>query len=144
MKPVRFACALALGAFLIMASPSIAQDKGKGKGKRSEAAGSGVQIAVDIFIGPDREIIREYWADTSNLPPGLAKRNGDLPPGLEKQLRRKGQLPPGLQKRIQPFPVELERRLSPLKDGLTRGFIAGRAVIFSSKTSMVFDVFVVL
>jgi len=35
----------------------------------------------------------------ANLPPGLAKRHGRLPPGLEKQLLERGQLPPGLEKR---------------------------------------------
>ncbi len=35
----------------------------------------------------------------SNLPPGLAKRNGNLPPGLQKHLDRTGHLPPGLEKR---------------------------------------------
>jgi hypothetical protein len=37
--------------------------------------------------------------NTSNLPPGLAKRGGDLPPGLQKHLRETGQLPPGLEKK---------------------------------------------
>ena len=55
----------------------------------------------------DRGTIHEYCAQPhSSLPPGLAKRNGKLPPGLEKQLRRNGQLPPGLQKKCKPFPVE--------------------------------------
>src|SRR5215210_942443 len=39
---------------------------------------------------------RRYEAGRSGLPPGLANRR-NLPPGLEKQLRRNGQLPPGLE-----------------------------------------------
>ena len=35
----------------------------------------------------------------NDLPPGLAKRNGNLPPGLQKHLYRTGHLPPGLEKR---------------------------------------------
>jgi hypothetical protein len=73
----------------------------------------------------------------------LAKRGGNLPPGLEKQLRRKGHLPPGLAKKLVPFPVEVERRLPPLKSGLVRGLIQGRAVIYNLKTSLILDVFAV-
>lgn len=36
----------------------------------------------------------------NNLPPGLAKRNGNLPPGLQKHVYRTGHLPPGLEKRF--------------------------------------------
>ncbi len=34
------------------------------------------------------------------LPPGLAKRDGHLPPGLQKHYERTGHLPPGLEKKI--------------------------------------------
>src|SRR5262249_34475662 len=38
-----------------------------------------------IFSERDRQTIRSYFRGRySNLPPGLAKRGGDLPPGLEK------------------------------------------------------------
>ena len=101
-------------------------------------------VGVDIFIGKDREVIRQYFHDhAGSLPPGLAKRGGDLPPGLAKQLRRKGHLPPGLEKRVAVFPVDLERRLPPLKEGLVRGVIEGRAVILNAKTSVILDVFAV-
>ncbi|MGH8246109.1 MAG: hypothetical protein ACREUU_06730 [Gammaproteobacteria bacterium] len=36
---------------------------------------------------------------TDGLPPGLAKRGGNLPPGLQRHIDRTGQLPPGLEKR---------------------------------------------
>ena len=103
---------------------------------------SGTRIAVDIFIGNDQDTIRRYFHDhAGSLPPGLAKRDGDLPPGLQKQLKRKGQLPPGLAKKVSALPVELERQLPPLKTGLVRGFIEGRAVIFDAKTSFILDIF---
>jgi hypothetical protein len=34
------------------------------------------------------------------LPPGIAKRGGDLPPGLQKHIDRTGHLPPGHEKRM--------------------------------------------
>jgi len=102
------------------------------------------QVAVDIFIGRDREIIHDYYvAQPGGLPPGLAKRNGSLPPGLEKQLVRKGHLPPGLEKKLTPFPVALEHRLPPLKAGLVRGIVEGRAIIYNPKTSVILDVIAV-
>ena len=91
-----------------------------------------------------REIQGYYHGRGSGLPPGLAKRGGDLPPGLEKKLRRNGQLPPGLQKRIEPFPVELERRLPPLRRGLSRGVLGGRAVIYDPRSMAIVDVTIIV
>ena len=97
-----------------------------------------------MFIGRDREVIHDYYVvHPGSLPPGLAKRGGNLPSGLGKQLRRKGHLPPGLEKKIVPFPVAVERRLPPLRPGLVHGLIEGRAVIYNPKTSVLLDVFAV-
>jgi hypothetical protein len=62
----------------------------------------------------------------------LAKRGGDLPPGLARQLQRRGHLPPGLEKKIQPFPMELERRLAPLPPGYTRVTLGTQALILDA------------
>jgi hypothetical protein len=75
-----------------------------------------------IWVGEHREVGR-------GLAPGLAKRGGHLPPGLERQLQRNGTLPPGLQKRVEPFPVELEQQLPRLPSGYSRVIVAGRALI---------------
>jgi len=132
---------------LLACSPaSTAQKENGGSAPRPERqAGIEAQVAVDVFIGQDREHIRRYYAgNPGNLPPGLAKRGGALPPGLEKQWLRKGHLPPGLDKRITAFPLELERRLAPLRPGLLRGVIEGQAVIYDPKASVILDVFVIL
>jgi hypothetical protein len=84
------------------------------------------------FSERQQDIIRAYFRSGDRgrgLPPGLAKRNGDLPPGLEKQVRRNGTLPPGLQRRVEPFPVDLDRRLEPLPAGYSRVILSGRALI---------------
>jgi hypothetical protein len=49
-------------------------------------------------------------------------------------------LPPGWQKKMEPFPVEFERRLARLPDGYRRGVIDGHAVIYLPGTSVVVDV----
>jgi hypothetical protein len=131
---------------LILLTGSLSANQ-KGRDSRPDSGKTHVdaQVAVDIFIGRDREVIHDYYvAHPGGLPPGLAKRNGNLPPGLEKQLRRKGHLPPGLAKKLVPFPMALERRLPPLKAGLVRGVIEGRAIIYNPKTSVILDVFAVL
>jgi hypothetical protein len=100
-------------------------DRGKGQYKGNE------EWSRARFSSHDRQIILDYFQDTSNLPPGLAKRGGNLPPGLERQLRENGTLPPGLQKRLQPFPMELSRRLPPLPSGCSRFMLGGRALVLN-------------
>ncbi len=92
-----------------------------------------------IFSERDQRLIRSYFSSRGGrgLPPGLAKRNGNLPPGLEKQLHRSGTLPPGLQKRAEPFPVELSRQLPRLPAGYSRLIIEGRAMNMGSDNRIV-------
>ena len=132
-----------IASTVLLLVPFTAASQGKGRGKEQHQ--SQARAGVEVFLGTDRRIIHEYCVtQASGLPPGLAKRNGDLPPGLEKQLRRKGHLPPGLQKRLFPFPAELERKLPALAPGLERGFIGGHAVIINSSTRLILDVFIPL
>ncbi len=94
-------------------------------------------ISQPVFSDRDQQLIRRYYAEnTETLPPGLAKRGGNLPPGLERQLQLNGTLPPGLQKRVQPFPDELESRLPRLPDGYTRVYLAGRALILDRNNTI--------
>jgi hypothetical protein len=134
---------------LMSASIALADQKGKRNGKEphpgDKASGVSTHVGVGIFVGNDRELIRHhYLTSQGTLPPGLAKRQGELPPGLEKQLRRNGHLPPGLEKKLYPFPAALERKLPPLRPGLTRGMIGIHAVIMDKKASLILDVFSVL
>jgi hypothetical protein len=124
------------------------KDKGKGKWKHEDGRTASVSARVDVFVDSDRDMIRHHYApyrdaDYRSLPPGLAKRGGDLPPGLEKHLRRNGHLPPGLEKKLYPLPIELEHRLPPLRPGLMRGMIGGSAVIIDKRTSLIIDVFAI-
>jgi len=97
-----------------------------------------------IFSPRDQAVIRSYYRSGSSrgLPPGLAKRDGSLPPGLEKQLRANGTLPPGLQKRVEPFPADLDRQLPRLPAGYSRVMMEGRAMTVGSDNRII-DVFVV-
>jgi hypothetical protein len=142
------ACILISVAIALAVPNGNGKAKGKDKDHHSQSADEQKEnhksVSVSIFAQGDRDLIRHHFsANRGNLPPGLAKRNGNLPPGLEKQLQRNGHLPPGLEKKLSPFPVELERRLPPLQEGLTRGVIEGRAVIMDRKTSLILDIFAV-
>ena len=140
MRTIIRSCAL-LPLLLLLASGASGLRAGKpGPLGRNGAA---VDVKVRVFNTHDRQVIKRYVAELppAKLPPGLAKRGGALPPGLEKHLRKKGKLPPGLQKRFHVFPADLERRLRPLAPDLRRGFIEGRVIIYNQKTSVVLDIF---
>lgn len=125
-------------AMLVLAPAPCAQKPGRGKGHQKELIAQG--------FGPaDRSRISDYYrSERAGLPPGLARRNGDLPPGLEKQLRRNGALPPGLEKRLAPFPPEVESRLPPCPPDARRGLIGGIAVMYSTRTGLVLDAFAII
>jgi hypothetical protein len=132
---------LALGLAVAISPLSLlAQGRGhgpKGKEERGEQAGEAAEHGRGpIFQQRDRQIIRDYFRSrrTAGLPPGLAKRGGNLPPGLERQLERNGQLPPGLQKRLEPLPFALERRLGRLPRGYRRGMIGANVVILGPRS----------
>ena len=114
--------------------------RGRGDARREE------QDAYDalIFSERDQRLIRSYFSSQHGrgLPPGLAKRKGDLPPGLEKQMQRNGVLPPGLQKRAEPFPVELSRQLPRLPAGYSRVIVEGRAMNVGSDNRVVDIMFI--
>jgi hypothetical protein len=96
-----------------------------------------------VFTERDQHVIRSYYGGGRGLPPGLAKRGGHLPPGLERQLQRNGTLPPGLQKRVEPFPVELEQQLPRLPSGCSRVIVAGRALILD-RNNKILDLLVLV
>lgn len=118
---------MALG---VIAVPSAAQGRGTG---RSDTGSRDDEV----------RIIRAYFANTANLPPGLAKRE-KLSPGLEKQLRRNGTLPPGLQKKTTPLPAGLERQLPALPSGHARILVSDRVLVVEIRTQRIVDVLFVL
>ena len=129
------ACGLSAGAQ--------GNSQGKAKDKPTAASGATATVAasINIQIGSrDRETISKYYtANPAGLPPGLAKRGGDLPPGLDKQLRRNGSLPPGLQKKLEPFPVALERQVMRLPSGYNWFVLGAHIVVVNKQTNLVGD-----
>ncbi len=95
-----------------------------------------------LFLPEERRIIREYYqsGSTAGLPPGLAKRGGKLPPGLQKHLQKNGTLPPGLQKKLQPIPVELGRQLQPIPEIWERVIIGRHVILLDRRTNRILDI----
>ena len=110
--------------------------------------GVGSAIAFDkdrpaYFLPEERKIIYEYYhqgAPTRGLPPGLAKRGGKLPPGLQKQLDKNGRLPPGLQKRLEPVPADLDRRLPRLPELWERVILERDVILIDRRTNRILDI----
>jgi hypothetical protein len=143
----RAVCSVA-AAFALMLASALGTDgsatrdpQAKGKGAHSAKKHASLHSPASAFSPRDRLVIGDYFGNiASSLPPGLRVRNGDLPPGLERQIRKNGRLPKGLEKHIDPFPLELNRRLAPLPRDYTRGLIGGTAVVIDQRTGMLVDI----
>ena len=97
------------------------------------------------FLPEERRIIEEYYhkggkRKQKGLPPGLAKRGGNLPPGLQRQLDKNGRLPPGLQKRLEPLPVDLDRRLPRLPEHWERVVLERDIILIDRRAERILDI----
>ena len=100
------------------------------------------------FSNEERRIIENYYrkdhggkkGKKKGLPPGLAKRGGNLPPGLQKHIERNGQLPPGLQKRLEPLPRDLHGRLPRLPEYYERVILERDVILVDRRTNRVLDI----
>ena len=126
---------------------ALAQGRGRGHAKVHEPAAKSekakpVEVkpkaAQPVFRPHDRDIIVNYYA---GLPPGLAKLGGNLPPGLEKQLRRNGTLPPGLRNHLRPFPLALQHQLGPLPHGYRYGILDRDILLYRTDNYTIADLF---
>jgi hypothetical protein len=150
MKKTLGVIALVTGVLLVPFAVDAASAQGRGRGQgqgqgQSQAKEKEKEKAKDDdkgvqhhFLQRDRDLVLRHY--TANLPPGLAKRGGDLPPGLEKQLRRDGTLPPGLQKRIRPFPRTLLDQLRPLPPGYRYGIVDEHVIIYRPDNFLIADI----
>ena len=111
--------------------------------------GRGIGAALDVsrpprFLPEERRLIEDYYrrakGQGKGLPPGLAKRGGNLPPGLQKHLEKNGRLPPGLQKRLEPLPVDLDHHLPRLPEYWERVVLERDVVLIDRRTNRILDI----
>jgi hypothetical protein len=109
---------------------------GNDKHSNKHAENHAVERRVEVSYLPpqDVRIIREYYQP----------RYRSLPPGLAKKYARTGHLPPGWEKKMEPLPLEVERRLVVLPPEYRRGYIEGRVVVYSPRTQVIVDIATVL
>ncbi len=101
-----------------------------------------VTIDVRVFGESQEATIRAWFSNKKNLkglPPGLAKRER-LPAGLERQLEKNGSLPPGLQKRVHSFPLDLERLLPGVPEGVIRVVIGVDILLLDETSNTILDI----
>jgi hypothetical protein len=111
------------------------------RGGRIYRADDGYGRGPEGFSDRERDVISDCMADSyRDLPPGLAKRGGNLPPGLERHLQRNGTLPPGLQKRVRLLPDQCEERLPRLPGGWARVVLGARIMLLDPDQRIV-DIF---
>ncbi len=144
MKRTVKAGLLFAGIAMMLVAGALAAPQGKPRKDSSRTTGDKIREilpeAERVFTREEINLVKIYFRDNrSGLPPGLAKRE-QLPPGLERQLRRNGTLPPGLQKKLHPFPLELERRMRRLPTGYRRVVIAGSIILMNEKTAVIYDI----
>jgi hypothetical protein len=104
--------------------------KGKGKGNQGNVEGSSATVVNVRFGTNDVDVIQQYYR----------AHPVSLPPGLQKKLARGKPLPPGWQKKLQPFPSDIDVRLSPSCGYCGRGVIDGYGVIYDKKTAIILDI----
>jgi hypothetical protein len=142
MKSAKWMLGGALAFCLVSGQYAMAQGNsqghGNGKGHNKHADDDDRDDDHGYYYGHEKNVHDWYSDHSSNLPPGLAKKDR-LPPGLEKQLVRRGTLPPGLQKRIEPCPGDLEHYLPPPPPDCLHVLIGGHIVLLNRKTNVVVD-----
>jgi hypothetical protein len=116
-------------------------DRGRGYDDRDRGYGDHPQRFRLFFSDRDVHMIHEYFR-SDDRGRRMARRDGDLPPGLEKRLYRGGTLPQGLEHRVEPFPGDLDRRLDPLPRGYSRVLLSGRAMILRDDGDIVDMMFI--
>jgi hypothetical protein len=131
MKSALLALALTVGVTAIVSADP---KNGRRHSKKPHGNGMGASGETHVVAG-----VRFSTADERAIHEYYRPRYKSLPPGLQKKVARGGQLPPGWQKRMQPMPIDLERRLGPLPREYGRGVIDGHAVIYDTRTRVVID-----
>ena len=137
-----FSCSSTVAALALASSFALAQGRGNGHGNGhgNNKHGDDDDVPAYAFSDHDRDAMRDWYHDHRDaLPPGLAKKDR-LPPGLERQLAERGTLPPGLQKRLEPLPVDLDRRLPRLPEYWERVVLERDVILIDRRTNRILDI----
>ena len=167
MKNEKLICLLC--AAVILTYSTTAKDKVKGHGEHGNGHSQAAQAAAEepkeaakssksdekvakvTITSGERETIRNYVSSyngpgrghgkNKGLPPGLAKKGGNLPPGWEKKVNPGQVMPVDVYKECKPLPSELSIKLPSPPKGVVTVVLEGKAVRLLEATREILDVF---
>jgi len=96
--------------------------------------------STPLFTLRDRRVIRDCVNENSAAFPAGVTERPELPPGLDRQVRRGETLPAELQDKVYPLPLVCEEKLARLPSDLERVVYSGR-VLLLDRGHRIFDLF---
>ena len=93
-----------------------------------------------FFTDAENRLILDFYRPGSgHVPPGLAKRDASPSAVASKPLSRGGTVPANLEKALEPFPKDLDRRLTTVPSGYRRVLYGTTALLVQDATRLVVD-----
>ena len=109
-------------------------------GQQAEPAKEAPGEQYPFFTDAEIRIILDFYRPGSgHLPPGLAKRDGPPSAVAPKPLSRGGTVPATLEKALEPFPKDLDRRLTTVPSGYRRVLFGAMALLLQDATRLIVD-----
>ncbi|HEY3442128.1 MAG TPA: hypothetical protein VGK29_15315 [Paludibaculum sp.] len=109
-------------------------------GQQAEQAKEAPREQYPFFTDAESRLILDFYRPGSgHLPPGLQKRMTPAPAASAKLLARGGTLPVALEKSVEPFPQDLERRLTTSPPGYRRVLHGILALLIQDSTRLIVD-----
>lgn len=92
-----------------------------------------------FFRDAETRLILDYFRPGSgHLPPGLQRHSATVP-AVQKLLKITGTLPAAAEKQSEPFPADLDRRLTPVPAGYRRLLVGTLALLVQDSTNLIVD-----
>jgi len=93
-----------------------------------------------FFTDAENRLILDFYRPGSgHVPPGLAKRDNPPSAVAPKPLSRGGMVPATLEKALEPFPKDLDRRLTTVPSGYRRVLYGTTALLVQDATRLIVD-----
>lgn len=109
-------------------------------GQQAEAAKEPPPERYPFFTDAENRLILDFYRPGSgHLPPGMVNKKAAAPAVQAKQLSRGEKLPPALEKSVEPFPKDLDRRLTTVPEGYHRMLHGVTALLVQDSTRLIVD-----
>lgn len=106
----------------------------------TEAAREPPREQYPFFTDAENRLILDFYRPGSgHVPPVLKKQEGLAAAALPKPLARGSTLPAALEKAVEPFPKDLDRRLTTVPSGYRRVLYGMTAFLVQDATRLIVD-----